>query len=148
MPNESINKITILFSLAISLISLLVAFLTSDDLFFIITMRFLLVFVISAVLVWTALTTVNSVVVKAAQESIIELNRAAEEEDRLIEEKATEDLSAEDFARAIRKGQNLDLTSMPQEDLNLNLAADSEENPEVKMFEPFKPRRIETDKSE
>lgn len=148
MSNESINKITILFSLAISLISLLVAFLTGDDLFFIITTRFLLVFVTSAVLVWTALTIVKSVVVKAAQESIIKLNRAAEEEDRLIEEKVTEDLYAEDFARALRKGQNLDLTSLPQEDLNLNLAAGSEENPEMKVFEPFKPRRIETDKSE
>ncbi len=143
MSNESINKITILFSLAISLISLLVAFLTGDDLFFIITTRFLLVFVTSAVLVWTALTIVKSVVVKAAQESIIELNKALEQENRLAEDKATED-----FAKSFRKGQNLDLTSLPQEDLNLNLAAGSEENPEMKVFEPFKPRRIETDKSE
>lgn len=148
MSNESINKITVLFSLVLSLISLLVALLTGANLFFMITMRFILVFIISAVLVRIALTIVNLVVVKAAQESIAKLSKDLKEENRLAEEKPTGSHSAEGSKKPLFRGQNLDLISKPQEDLSLGPAADGEENPEIKVFEPFKPRRIKTDKSE
>ncbi|MCL6472901.1 MAG: hypothetical protein K6T91_08850 [Firmicutes bacterium] len=149
MSNESIIKVTILISTVLSLISLVVAVLSGGDIISIITIRFLLVFLASAILSWTAFTIINSVIIKAARESIIELNKELEKEKRLIEEAEKDTLlqEAELLKEELNKGQNLDLTSLPQENIDLDFTEDKE-NPEIKVFEPFKPRRIETDKDD
>lgn len=145
MTNETIKKAAVLLSFFIGLVSSLQAVATGGDIFFVVIERFIVVFAISAFLVWTALTVVNSIVIGAARESVLS------QPDVQIEERsgATPSL-AEMFKKAhedaVSKGQNLDLTSNPQEDvLELDAAPESGDNPEVKEFEPFKPKKLETD---
>jgi len=138
MKKETINRAAILFSFLLSFLSSTVALLTGGDLLFIVIERFVLVFVVSAVLIWITLSVINSVIIGAARSSIINLNKELNSQkippqtDPL--EKAEETIS---------KGLNLDLTSEPQEDLSQEL--EGLEKPEINEFEPFKPRRIETD---
>ncbi|NCO66351.1 MAG: hypothetical protein COW32_01780 [Candidatus Aquicultor secundus] len=128
MANGTINKITILVGFLISLISTSMALLTGGDIIFILLQRFLLAFAITAVLTWTMLTVVNSVIINAARKSMVEISKEFDK-------------------GAAAKGQNLDFTSPPLDDMDTALAGDSEK-PEIKEFEPFKPRKIETDKGD
>jgi len=142
MRKETITRVTVLFSFLLSLLSSTVAFLTGGDLFFIVIERFVLVFAVSAALTWITLSVINSVIIGAARSSIIDLNK--ELNSKSINESVP--LQAEAFEKAkesISKGLNLDLTSEPQEELSQEL--EDLEKPEINEFEPFKPRRIETD---
>lgn len=138
MKKETINRAAILFSFLLSLLSSTVALLTGGDLFFIVIERFVLVFVVSATLIWITLSVINSIIIGAARSSIIDLNK------ELNSQKfpSRTDL-LEKAEETFPKGLNLDLTSETQEDLSQEL--EDLEKPEINEFEPFKPRRIETD---
>ncbi|MHB8842321.1 MAG: hypothetical protein ACYC56_11160 [Candidatus Aquicultor sp.] len=131
MANGTINKITILVGFLVSLVSTSMALLTGGDIIFILLQRFLLVFAVTATLTWTMLSIVNSVIISAARKSMVEISKELGQTDE----------------QAAAKGQNLDFTSPPLDDINTVLTGDSEK-PEIKEFEPFKPPKIETDKGD
>lgn len=137
MANGIINKITILVGFLVGLLSASMALLTGGDIVFVIVQRFFLVFAIAAVLTWTTLTVINSIIISAARKSMVEMSKEFEHS-----------------ARVTEKGQTLDFTSPPLDniedikDLNVALSSTDFEKPEIKEFEPFKPRKIETDKGD
>lgn len=143
MTGETIKKLTVAFGLLISLTSSLLALLTGGDVFFVLVERFFIVFGVSAFLVWSVLTVINTIVIGAARESVDKLVQESEKE------AAAATKEAQGLADVLKKAQeeaskglNLDLTSEPQDDV---FSPDVNASPEIKEFEPFKPKRIETD---
>lgn len=143
MTNETVRKLTVAFSFILSLASSLLALATGGDIFYVIVERFFVVFAVSALLIWVVLNIISSVVISAARASIAKLAATAE----------APPSSTQSMVDALRlaqeeetKGTSLDLTSEPLEDM---LSTDGPPNdggsPEIKEFEPFKPKRIETD---
>ena len=138
MTNETVKKLTVALSLILSLVSSLLALATGGDIFYVIVERFFIVFAISAFLVWIVLSIISSVVIGAARDSIAKLTATSETPTNSAQEIADALRAAQD---ADSKGTSLDLTSEPVEDL---LSA-NDTSPDLKEFEPFKPKRIETD---
>jgi hypothetical protein len=147
MSSTTTKRIAIMLSLALGLLSSLSALLSDADVFFI-TERFFLVLIISAALTWTTLTIINSVIIGAAKKSLAKLNESLASQG--LENTGGEPSGGPDTETTL-KGLNLDMTSAPLEDLG-NFGADplheTQEKPEIKEFEPFKPRRLETDKGD
>lgn len=139
MTSETVKKLTVAFSFILSLVSSLLALATGGDIFYVIVERFFIVFAISAFLVWIVLNIISSVVIGAARDSIAKLTATSETPANNTEAIANTLRVAQD---ADSKGTSLDLTSEPVENL---LSADGA-SPDIKEFEPFKPKRIETDK--
>lgn len=148
MTKETINRITVLFSFFFSLLSSLLALATGGDLFFVIIERFFVVFAISGFLVWTALTIINSVIIGAARNAVsVSLGGGPRGETMSQDNPSLAEILNLTHEAAVSKGKNLDLTSAPHEDvLGLSDISEGEEDPEIKEFEPFKPRKIETDR--
>jgi len=149
MSNETIGKISFLFSFFLSLFSSLLALKAGGDLFFVIIERFFVVFAISVFLIWTTLKIINSVIINAAKESVSTILEGISNGQTMTDQGGGLSM-AEKFKKAheeaTSKGQNLDLTSAPQEDvLGIDTLPENENVPEIKEFEPFKPRKIETD---
>lgn len=133
MTKEAIIRTSVLLGFILSLLSSLIAFLTGGDLFFIVLERFFLVLIVGATLTWITLTTINLVVIGAARKSIDELRKSLDKQNSRSQ-----------------KGENIDLVSAQTE---IEGAVDDfkvDEEPEIKeltaRFEPFRPRKIETDK--
>ncbi len=148
MANGTINKITILVGFLVSLVSTSMALLTGGDIVFILLQRFLLVFAVTAVLTWTTLSIINSIIISAARKSMIEMSKELDENgNELPTASLISELLGQTDEQATAKGQNLDFTSPPLDDINTVLAGDSDK-PEIKEFEPFKPPKIETDKGD
>ncbi len=148
MANGTINKITILVGFLVSLVSISMALLTGGDILFILLQRFLLVFAVTAILTWAMLSIVNSVVISAARKSMVEISKElGEDSNELPVGSLISELLGQEDEQAAAKGQNLDFTSPPLDDINAVLTDDSEK-PEIKEFEPFKPPKIETDKGD
>jgi hypothetical protein len=140
MTKQTITKLSVFISLAITFFSTIVALLSGGDLFFVVVIRFLSVFAASMSISWIALTVVSSVVVEAARTAIDKLRKELEEESvSNWNTNAIEDESDEE-----NKGQNFDFTSTPSDNEDLPDAATSEK-PEVLEFEPLKPRRVDAD---
>ncbi|HCH00250.1 MAG TPA: hypothetical protein DE036_10955 [Actinobacteria bacterium] len=143
MTNETVKKLTVAFSFILSLVSSLLALATGGDIFYVIVERFFIVFAISAFLMWIVLSVISSVVIGAARDSVAKLTATVEPAPD----------SAQEIADALRKiqdedtkGTSLDLTSAPLENmLSTSSPPNDDGSPEIKEFEPFKPKRIETD---
>ncbi|MBS3909696.1 MAG: hypothetical protein KGZ93_08745 [Actinobacteria bacterium] len=143
MTSETIKKLTVAFSIVLSLISSLLALATGGDIYYVIVERFFIVFAISAFLVWIVLSIIGSVVIGAARDSIAKLTATAERSSDNAQEIADALRKAQEEDR---KGTGLDLTSTPLENmLSTNNPPNDADSPEIKEFEPFKPKRIETD---
>ncbi|MDI6716934.1 MAG: hypothetical protein QME63_08325 [Actinomycetota bacterium] len=146
MTRETIIKVTVLSGFLLSMLSSLIALVTGGDIFYIVIERFFLVFIVSAVCVWTTLAIINSVIIGAARKSIAELSKNQDFQGSSYRNNSSQADSTEENDETDLKGQNLDLTSSSPTALELNGELEDEEPPEMKTFEPFKPRRIETDK--
>jgi hypothetical protein len=145
MQKQTIAKLATFISLAITFFSAIVALLSGGDLFFVIVVRFLMVFVISMAVSWIALSIINSVIINAAEEAIEELRKELEDESHHSTPKIKDldEMGKDDDT----KGQNFDFLSEPTEDEDF-LNVTSPESPEINEFEPFKPRRIDADKAD
>ncbi|HEY3374507.1 MAG TPA: hypothetical protein VGK02_05535 [Candidatus Aquicultor sp.] len=136
MRRETVNQTTVAFSFVISAISSAIAIGTGGDIFTVMINRFLVVFAMSAGLIWLTLTAVNSVVIGAARAHVNELREElAQEEAQKFLARAKEEAS---------KGSNLDITSV--DDISLDFGQqDDTDMPAVKEFEPFRPMRLGSD---
>jgi MFS superfamily sulfate permease-like transporter len=131
----------------LSLLSSLFALISGGDLFFVIVERFFIVFAVSAFLIWVALTTINSVIIGAAKESVENLIKDDRTDNTLSDSAIAMANTLKQAQEDAAKGINLDLTSEPQEDMLFTDGAQDESTPPgIAEFEPFKPKRIDTDK--
>ncbi|MBE0447939.1 MAG: hypothetical protein IBX64_07565 [Actinobacteria bacterium] len=150
MTRETINRIAILIGFLLSLLSFLIAVATGSDLSVVIIERSFIVFAISALLIWTALTIINFVDAGAARDSTpVRQGNAPEDQAEASPENYLSPVKAPRKAcgEPISKGQNLDLIPAPQEDIfGRSNTIEGEESPEIKELEPFKPGKIDTDK--
>jgi hypothetical protein len=140
MTKQTIAKLSALISLSITLFSTIVALLSGGDLFFVIAVRFVFVLFASLVISWIALNAISSVIIKAAQNAINELQKEFEEEDRARMEAFVDESDGDSDG----KGINVDFTSAPLDNEDL-LDTPPAEDPKINEFEPFKPRRLNAD---
>lgn len=114
MSEETTLKITLYFSLLLSVLSALFAFISGADILVIFFERLLITFLISAFLTWMTLKIINSVIIKAALTNYVS--------EKTVTQK--------------KKGGNLDFTSEASPDV-------FNETREEKKLEPLNPIKLD-----
>lgn len=150
MNRETISRVAILLSLSLSLLSLRVTVTTSSSLSLIIIERFFAVFAISALLIWAALTIINSVVIPAARDSaskkLVDVPRS-QAEANLGNDTSLTGASEKAYENAASRQHNIDPNPTLQEDIfGISNMFEDEEGPEIRELKPFNPQEIEIDK--
>ena len=147
MTRETVNRISVLFSFFLSFLSFLVSVITGSDVSYMLIERSFIVFAISTLLIWAALTLINRI----ASSDRNTISQAPGNPPKSQPGAHTRDnppptgSSREAHKEVICRRENPHLTPTPQEELDVDHFPESEEKPEIRELEPFNPRRVETD---